>query len=196
MEIKEKMKKNIFRKKGRKGQFYIFGAIVLCIMAYSIYAGQSRIQLSTKNEFRNLYTEFLRESGSAIDSAIYNEQSLSERMENFTDAFLPYARTKEKTFGAFYALISNSTIFLRNNISISAVNSANRNITASLKNSTDEWQISIDEESSFNENGIERIRIFLDGMPYDFSIYGREIELKAIFYSQQRNGTSIYSYDG
>ncbi|GEM_PF-1701758 len=179
----------------RKGQFYIFGAIILCVLAYSIYSGYSRVQIPTKNDFKEIYAEFIRESASVIDNAVYNEGNVSAQLSNFTGYFINYARTRNKGFGIFYALVWNDNVYLHNNISISAANSENKNLSVTFTNATTEWTAYVKGEHIENKDGISKIRIVLDGTSYDFNITGRNLELKVLFASEKNNETDIYAYN-
>lgn len=82
----------------KKGQMYIFVAIILCASLVAIFAGSSKLTLPTY-EFSNLKTNFVSESVFAVNLALQNSSmNLSEEHDKFIDSYLAYAKTKDSDF--------------------------------------------------------------------------------------------------
>ncbi len=105
----------------KKGQFYIFMAILLCVYAVALVI--PRAATPADNNFKTLYENYLFEAPKVINSAIYNGTSPSAQIGNFTQSYITYAQTSESRFGLLYAYshdgITDIRSYLREDVNIS-----------------------------------------------------------------------------
>jgi len=90
-------KKN--RTPNKKAQFYIFTAVILLTVLFSLHASMPTATKKETNQFSELKKNFQKESTITINSAIYSQSNISRQWEEFITAHYNYAKTKEPGFG-------------------------------------------------------------------------------------------------
>src|SRR3989338_4602135 len=99
----------------KKGQFYIFAAIVLITFAFMIAKPAPKLQ-EKPDAFKELYQNFLTESSIVVNTALYDNANVSERFRSFADSYSQYAITKAPKFRFAYILKDNSILVIGNRL--------------------------------------------------------------------------------
>jgi hypothetical protein len=164
---------------------YLFAAVVLCVLVYSIYSNENRISLPRESEFRSICNQFVRESGYVFDNSLYDDKDVSVQMANFTDYFIAYSKTKYADFGIFYVLSWNGTVYMKDRIDEIT------NVKVVRPNSEDVF--SFQGSDSVKSDGINKVVAYIKGQEYEFAISG-DNDMKIIFISDNRGEKNVFVY--
>lgn len=86
----------------KKSQFYIFTAMILLVVLFSLQASlpseQSKQSSQRTSKLNVLKDNFEKEAPVAVNSAIFAQVNVSEQWESFAWSFFSYAKTQDKDF--------------------------------------------------------------------------------------------------
>lgn len=100
----------------KKGQFYIFVAILLSAISFSMLKGST--VLAKPHSFEDIRANYIQESEFVLNNAIYQEQNPFEQFDHFTKNFQKFAREKNINFEVVYMLLYQDTIKIVNYLSV------------------------------------------------------------------------------
>jgi len=98
---------------GRRAQIYIFAALVLCVLIYSVYSNRNSISQAGKTGKSLPCSEFIREYPKVIDYSLASSKEAPALLSNFTEDFLNYSATLDRGFGLMYALSWNGALYVK-----------------------------------------------------------------------------------
>jgi hypothetical protein len=99
----------------KKSQFYLLTMIIFCSIVFISIIGNSATSGRSERRSR-LYNNYLKEIPFVIDSAIVEEQNITEQLDSYTEEFINYANSKSIRFGVLYILNYNRTVILGNHL--------------------------------------------------------------------------------
>jgi len=82
----------------RKGQFYLFTAVILIGLAAALAITVQKPKVMDRS-FELLSDNFLQEAPQVVASARYDDADVLIRFRNFSDMYLDYARSVDSQFG-------------------------------------------------------------------------------------------------
>ncbi|MGB9748674.1 MAG: hypothetical protein ACP5OZ_03275 [Candidatus Woesearchaeota archaeon] len=172
----------------KKAQFFIFTAVILCLLIYALFAMRAESYYVEGSDFELLHKNFVLEAEEVINKAVYEEENLTFEFDDFVQSYLGFA-AKEANISIFYALIKDD-IYLKNNFPW------NLTITTYFYNKT-QGNFILHTNIIIPKN-ITSFAIDIDNdgkNDYLFTIKNKPIELKLLFYSAENNRIQIYAYD-
>ena len=101
----------------KRGQFYLITVLVIAAAAFTITAKTNTLEESILFEdFTPLSQNYISESTKVINYALENEEGefIEEKLENFTRAFLEYAKQRDSTVELVYIYSNGSDVFISN----------------------------------------------------------------------------------
>jgi hypothetical protein len=112
MFVKKLNKKNTMDK---KGQLYIFVAIIVCSVLVSVFSTASFVKYDAKTiQLDQLCSHFESESHELINALISNNDFVSSKYDMFAKNYYSYTRTINKDFGIFYVFTYKNTTHVGN----------------------------------------------------------------------------------
>jgi hypothetical protein len=172
----------------KRAQFFIFAAVVLCLLIYALFAMRTESYYVESSNFEIMHKNFILEAEEVINNAVYEEKNLTYEFEDFVRTYLDFA-SKELNVSIFFALIQDN-IYLKGNFPW------NLTITTYLYNKTQESFVLFNNLTIPKNITSFSIDINNDGKnDYWFTIKNNPIELKLLFYSAENNKIQIYAYD-
>ena len=152
---------SIRMRKGKRAQVYIFAALVLCVLVFSIYSESNKVSSEQKTESEILCSEFEREYPRTIDYALESGEDAPQALSGFADSFINYSRVSERGLGLMYALSWKGRVYLKASFPIGSSWEVIGywNDSASLLNL----------ESGYNasRDGLESIKLDFSGTEYE-----------------------------
>src|SRR3972149_615312 len=103
------------RLKGKKGQFYIFTALILIAYTATLLRPQQVIAPPSK-VFSELNGNFAREGKEVVNYALLEEKNVSMEYSLFVDQFISYARLRGADLEVFSILVDGGEIHLYNRL--------------------------------------------------------------------------------
>lgn len=163
----------------KKGQMYIFVAIILCASLVAIFAGSSTLALPTY-EFSSLKNNFVSESVFAVNLAMQNSSmNLSEQHDKFIESYLAYAKTKDPDFRVLSILDFDGKTKINNVL----------DLTVNVTTSTSSFSILKNENITISNPGTVNVSLSLGGNAYFYifntTVKSSEIRQQGIFVSQK-----------
>ncbi len=162
--------------KQKKGQFYIFMAIVLS--TYALTLVMPKAAGPPQSSFKPLYENYLFEAPKVINSAIYNETSASARLANFTDSYMEFARAFDNKFGVMYAYSHDGITDIRSRLRDDA------NVTFNTTSF-------ILRDNGTIVNGSGSFKAYVRGTAYEFNL-SREDSFQALFISRTEQDVRVF----
>lgn len=101
--------------KGKKGQFYIFTALILIAYTATLLRPQHLITPPSK-VFFEINKNFAREGKEVINNALFEEANVSKEYNLFVDQFIAYARLRRIDLEVFSILVDGGQIHLTNRL--------------------------------------------------------------------------------
>lgn len=156
----------------KKGQFYIFAAILLVVYAMTLaLPGTSK---QAQSSFERLHENYIFEAPKVVNSAIYNRTNPTARLANFSEEYSQYARSIDPSFQFVYAFAYEGNTFIgskfREEINIST------NTTSFILNG----------DSRFI-NGTNGFTIHYSKRAYEMN-FSKEVLIRALFVSKGSQG--------
>ena len=99
----------------KKGQFYLFTAIVIIALLAGIIP-KSVLPTTDEDVFNELNDNFIEEAVFVINNAIYINASVMDHMDSFALSFLNYARQRDTNFGFVIMLRNRNETILMNQL--------------------------------------------------------------------------------
>jgi hypothetical protein len=158
---------------GKKGQFYIFIALVLVAATFSI-ARTNPFSVPTQDTFAELRTNFVQEGSIVINNALYESANVSARFESYADTYRTYARGKEPGFRYATMLRDGDVLVVRNMLSTGI------NVSASGTN----YRVEQDEVLTITPADFT---VHVGRINYAYTLSGQDYQLHALFRQQSGN---------
>ncbi len=159
----------------KKGQFYIFTAIILCVYAIMLVLPAARGP--AESSFRGLADNYLFEYPKVVNSALYNQSSSASRLGNFTDTYVAFARSLDPRFGLVYGYRHDGVTDIRSRMW------ENINITYGRTSF-----LLKDGSAQINAS---RFTAYVSRRPYTFNLTG-EVPIQVLFISRSDKGANIF----
>lgn len=156
---------NTFFKKNKKGQFYLFIAILLCISAYGLLSPSFNSKESNSN-LNLLGSNYLYEAKNVVNHAIYVKSDPFTDLDEFTSSFISYAKTKNINLEIAYILKKDKTT--------KVVNYLKDELNITTHNKT------IKRYETFTLTSTSLINLTYQGIGYTYSFTNDSVELKAL----------------
>src|SRR3989338_3031554 len=87
----------------KRGQIFLIAAIIFVMSIYSVAIEYNTIKTYPGLEdYKDLSENYQKEYPKIINFALYNGSDPNAAIDNFTQAFLKDAKTKDPNFGVFY----------------------------------------------------------------------------------------------
>ncbi|MEA3515190.1 MAG: hypothetical protein U9R34_06945 [Nanoarchaeota archaeon] len=99
----------------KKGQFYLFTAIVIIALLAGIIP-MSVMPTTDEDVFNELNDNFIEEAVFVINNAIYMNASVKDSIDSFALSFLNYARQRDPNFGFVIMLQNRNETILMNQL--------------------------------------------------------------------------------
>jgi hypothetical protein len=97
----------------KKGQFYIFMAVVFCSLALLLILSNFGAR-GLKPVYNDLKNNFVKESHFVINSALYGDVDLMTRLNNFISYFSDYSKSRNVDFNVLYLLSRDDVLYVTN----------------------------------------------------------------------------------
>ncbi|MEM0231306.1 MAG: hypothetical protein QXT20_03870 [Candidatus Woesearchaeota archaeon] len=99
--------------KVKRGQVYVFAALVICVLLYALYAetGSKSVKLKQYNKC----SELAREIPKMFDYALYSNQNGLSVLSEFNNEFSEYALASGEPLGFVYGAAIDRKIYLASN---------------------------------------------------------------------------------
>lgn len=156
--------------RSKKGQVYIFVAILLIAFAFSVArpltAGQPK-----SDAFTQLHENFVRESPVVVNSALYGGSNVSASFSAFADDYFDYARSKSPRFRFLYLLRDGDALVIGNHLGIE--------VNASFSGAS--YNVSRDSTVTVTPADLT---LYVDGIGYSFDITDDAYQVKSLFRQQ------------
>ena len=101
--------------KNKKGQFYIFTALILIAYTATLLSSQTVIE-SPRKTVSELNENFVVESAQVVNTALFEGKNASKELNAFTDQFIAYAKTKGVDLQIFFIIGEGNTLFVSNKL--------------------------------------------------------------------------------
>ncbi len=156
--------KSIFQK-NKKAQFYLFVAVVLCIISYGLFSSSSSLKKVDSNE-GIISSNYLFEAKTVVNNALYKKTDPSVELNEFTSTFINYAKTKNINLQIAYLLkVNNST---------KVVNYLKDELNVTTYNRT------LKKYETLTISQVNIITLKYEGMDYTYTFTNDTVELKAL----------------
>jgi len=170
-------------KTNKKAQFYLFTAIVLIGISFTLIPSAAKIE-EPKKSFSQLYKNFIKESPYVINSAVKTHSNLTYNYTLFVNNFLAFARTRDPQFGLLYALAYGDDLRIGNRLPF--------DITIN----TSSTSFGVNKSASTTINRTAWLKVNFTGNSYILNITSSERYLsKAIFRTEREDEIRIYVED-
>jgi len=110
---------DIQRMRNKKGQFYLFTAIILVGVAIVLLRPVSVVP-EASDTFKKVHKNFVIESRKLINTALLEEADVAVEYDSFVNAFLLFAKTRRLDFEVFYVLVLEDEIIVKNRLTTGA----------------------------------------------------------------------------
>lgn len=167
---------NMFNNK--RGQVYIFIAILLIAFAFNISRPQT-LAGPKADAFRELHQNFDTESEIVINNALYRNVNVSEAYIAFTGDYFDYARTKSPKFRFLYLLKDDDSLLIGNELGLS--------VKVSVSNTS--YNLTHDSKLTITP---QTVTIDLEGLKYDFIFTSETYQIKALFRQKTLEGRRVF----
>jgi len=162
----------------KKGQFYIFIAIVLIAYAFNI-ARPLPLAKERPDVFKELYENFITESPVVLNNALYQGINISSGFTSFADSYADYAITRQPNFRFVYLLKDEGALVVGNKLGLS--------LNVSVANTS--YLMSDDSTLTINP---EDLTLSVAGISYDFVIGPESYQVKSLFRQKTSTETRIF----
>lgn len=97
----------------KKGQFYIFVAVIFCSLALTLVLSNFGTR-GYRIVFENVKDNFVSEAPNVINSALFTGANLTEQFEEFALYYQDYAKTRNVNFRILYFIVHNGILQINN----------------------------------------------------------------------------------
>ncbi|MBI2136943.1 hypothetical protein HYU12_00310 [Candidatus Woesearchaeota archaeon] len=164
--------------RSKKGQFYIFAAIVLITFAFMIAKPAPKLQ-EKPDAFKELYQNFITESSIVVNTALYDNANVSDRYRSFADSYSQYATTKSPKFRFAYILKDDNTLVIGNRLG------EELNVTLSNTSQT------LGDKKELTTSP-QKATLYIEGTKYEFTMGQETYQAKTLFRQKTDTETRIY----
>ncbi len=99
--------------KNKRGQFYIFIAVILCSFALSLVIKSSNLS-QTDSIFLFLRSNYMTEVKEVMDNSLFDGTSILDQVGNFTDYYITYAASRNVDMDVLILLSDGETLHIKN----------------------------------------------------------------------------------
>lgn len=158
----------------KKSQFYIFTAIILSTYLFALASAVIQKKEET-SKFEIIKDNFAQESSFAVNSAVYNQDDISQQFKQFTINFIDYAKTKGNDLEVLYLLVQDDIEI--NNYLNSEVKISNKSLNRG-------------ETEIFDKT--DQITVEAYNNQYVFAISDEPLQLKALLRAEEEGTIQVY----
>ena len=153
-------------KLNRKGQFYIFMALLLCSLVFTMFPSSLNTVIPIYL-FQSTTQNYIKEAPKVVNAAVFQKDDLFQVFEEYTQEFIGYADTKNLDFEVAYIIINKTNIKIVNYLS------APINVLIG----SDDWNIE-DESFIIVNRDDEELEVEFAGKKYHYQITKEDLQLK------------------
>ena len=154
------------KKLDRKGQFYIFIALLLSSLIFTVYPS-TLTSVQTEYSFQSITKNYVDESSKVVNSAIIKKRDIFQTFEEYTLDFIDYAATRNLNFELAYILINKTHIRIVNYLSAPII----------IITEFEEEELEDHTSEIFNRDFSEFKLLFI-GKEYFYKITKEDVQLK------------------
>ena len=154
------------RKLNRNGQFYIFMALLLSALVFTMYPTNSSM-IIPKYLFQSTTQNYIKESPKVINAAVLQKDDIFQIFENYTQDFITYAATKNLDFELAYIIVNKTNIKIVNYLSAPI----NIILESGEQNIADDSYIVLDRD-------IDELELEFAEKKYHYQITKEDLQLK------------------
>lgn len=163
----------------KKGQLYIFTAIILIVIAFGIAQSKIPQQAQKLSLFDQLYNNFATEAPTVINEAMQQQQNVTLAFSEYAQHFESYATTRDPNFRFSYVLFTKEHVMIHNLLGTS--------LTASY----DQPYALQDSVPILLPRKKESITLTIDGRSYDFQSIPHVASVSGVFISEKGNDINL-----
>jgi len=169
--------------KGKKGQFFIFTALILIAFSTLMLSSNDVTPTPSKN-FKDVYDNYVFESNKAVNNALFEGADVREEYDRFMRQFINYASQKKLTLEIFAIVADQDTYHL--------VNQMDEPVTI-----VDfDYTLGRDQDTFFTRN-VSELTIRVPDTVFHENIYkltfpDKETEVKAVLRVSKGQSTEIF----
>ena len=134
----------------KKGQFYIFTALILSVASFVLIQSGS-FNADSRDDFDILVDNYVHEGKNIINNALYEDKEVFLELQRYTDSFGDFANSKNINLNILFMYIHNDKVNIKNQLGKSVVvyskNSTINNYGTETFNQTDWIVIEFNSES-------------------------------------------------
>jgi hypothetical protein len=159
---------NYLKKLDKKGQFYIFVAVLFCALALTLVTSNFGTR-GYKVVYENVKNNFVAESNYVVNSALSNNENVTDNFLDFSQYFLNYSKTKNINFRILYFLVDKDVLYINNMLDFAV------NVTAD-----NSWQI-INSSSAVEIPKPDYVDVKIDDYTTRIELTNETTQLKMYF---------------
>ncbi len=160
--------------KMKKGQMYIFAAVILCILAVTLLGAYSRVD-TPDPAVRQLQDNFVYESRQVINQAFVADEEVDERFDTFVADYIDYVKSRNLRFLIAYAISRENTTRIVNLLNEQLIVVVGGNETA------------LDEDDSLTIGTPDSFSLSVGGRDYEYNITPTpDIQVKLLMRFEER----------
>ena len=162
------------KKLNRKAQFYIFMALLLSFLVFTIYPSNSSSMVSTYL-FQSISQNYIKEAPKVVNAAVFKKQDIFQIFDNYTKNFISYAATKNIDLEVAYVIINKTNIKIVNYLSVPInilIGSQEENLTSN-------------NNVVFNRD-IDKLEIKFAEKNYQYQINEEDLQLKFLIRAEEK----------
>ena len=165
----------------RKAQFYIFAAVILCVIAFTMIKPKET-NVEKDETFNQLYQNYIKEAGRAADNALLDGVNLKARFEDFNSKFKQFSDSKNIKFGFLGILSSNETIIQ---------NKMGSDVQLNYLTTTE----TLSRNSIKAINWSNQLQVKFNDVIYKFNFTQGLTQVKGLFYARGSDYEKVYVYN-
>jgi len=162
------------KRPNKKGQFYIFIALLLSSLVFTMYPFTSSV-IQTEYSFQSLTQNYLSEAPKVVNSAVIKKIDMFQSFEDYTLNFIDYAATKNLNFELAYILINKTDLKIVNYL----------NLPITVIKGSDEVELENHSSEIFNLD-FDELKLQFNDKDYHYQITKEDIQLKFLIRTSEK----------
>ena len=158
----------------RKSQFYIFMALLLSALVFTIYPSTSTAVVP-KYLFQSTTQNYIMEAPKVVNAAVLQKEDVFQVFDTYTQDFISYAATKNLDFEVAYVIVNKTTIKIVNYLS------APINIIVGSQ----EESLADNSDLTFVRD-VDEMEVEFAGKEYHYQITEEDLQLKFLVRTAER----------
>ena len=158
----------------RKGQFYIFMALLLSALVFTIYPSSSSAVIP-KYLFQSTTQNYIKEAPKVVNAAVLQKADIFQEFDEYTNDFISYAATKNLDFEVAYVIVNKTNIKIVNYLSAPI----NVIVGSQGYNIADNSDLTLVRD-------VDEIEVEFAGKEYHYQITEEDLQLKFLVRTAER----------